>query len=90
MNPLYDQLFNKQYVNTSYLQQLQLHHHAEQQAEISKAVKALHDYFDAARKIEPDYQQQAFQACATAILEEMNDILNPPSYAGENGMSRSV
>lgn len=73
MNPLYDQIFNQQYVNPDYLQQLQLQHHAEQQAEIIKAVKALHDYFDAARKIEPAYQQQAFLACASAILEEMNE-----------------
>ena len=71
MNPLYDQIFNQQYVNQDYLQHLQIHH-AEQQAEIIKAVKALHDYFDAARKIEPAYQQQAFWACATAIVEEMN------------------
>lgn len=72
MNPLYDQIFNQQYVNPNYLQNLQLQHHAEQQAEITKVVKALHDYFDAARKIEPAYQQQAFWACATAIVEEMN------------------
>ena len=71
MNPLYDQIFNQRYVNPDYLQRLQLQHHAEQQAEIIKAVKALHDYFDAARKIEPAYQQQAFLACASAILEEI-------------------
>lgn len=71
MNPLYDQIFNQQYVNSDYLQKMQMHH-AEQQAEITKAVKALHDYFDAARKIAPEYQQQAFYACAAAILGEMN------------------
>ena len=71
MNPLYDQIFNQRYVNPAYLQQLQMQHHAEQQQEISKAVKALHDYCDAARKIAPEYQQQAFCACAAAILEEM-------------------
>ncbi len=51
MNPLYDQIFNQQYVNPTYLQNLQLQHHAEQQAEIAKAVKALHDYCEAARKM---------------------------------------
>lgn len=71
MNPLYDQIFNQQYVNQAYLQQLQLQHHSHQQLEIVKAVKALHDYCEAARKIEPAYQQQAFCACAAAILEEM-------------------
>lgn len=71
MNPLYDQIFNQQYVNPNYLHNLQFHR-AEQQTEMAKAVKALHDYFEAVRKIEPEYQQQAFWACATAILEEMN------------------
>ena len=72
MNPLYEQIFNQQYVNSVYLQQLQLQHHAEQQQEIAKAVHALRDYCNAARKIEPAYQQQAFCACAAAILEEIN------------------
>ena len=71
MNPLYDQIFNQRYVNESYLQQMQMQHHAEQQIEIAKAVKALHDYCDAARKIAPEYREQAFCACAAAILEEM-------------------
>ena len=72
MNPLYDQIFNQQYVNPNYLLQLQQQqYHAEQHLEIQKAVKALHDYCDAARKIAPEYQQQAFCACAAAILEEM-------------------
>lgn len=72
MNPLYNQIFNQQYVNQNYLKNIQLQHDAEQQYEIAKAVKALHDYCDAAKKITPEYQQQAFWACATAILEEMN------------------
>ena len=73
MNPLYDQIFNQQYVNPNYLLQLQQQQYrAEQELEIGKAVKALHDYCEAARKIAPEYQQQAFWACATAILEEMN------------------
>ncbi len=69
MNPLYDQIFNQQYVNEAYLHQLQIQrYHAEQQQEIAKAVKALHDYCDAARRIAPEYQQQAFCACAAVIL----------------------
>lgn len=67
MNPLYDQIFNQRYVNQTYLQQLQQQqYHAEQQIEIAKAVKALHDYCDAARKIAPEYRQQAFCVCAAA------------------------
>lgn len=66
MNPLYNQIFNQQYVNPDYLQQLQQQHHNQQQQEIAKAVKALHDYCDAARKITPEYRQQAFCVCAAA------------------------
>lgn len=59
-------------MNESYLQQLQAQqYHNQQQLEIAKAVKALRDYCDAARKIAPEYQQQAFCACAAAVLEEM-------------------
>ena len=74
MNPLYDQMFNPQYVNQDYLYQCrqQEQHALEQRQEIAKAVKALHDYCAAARKITPDYQQEAFYACAAAVLEEMN------------------
>ena len=73
MNPLYEQIFNQQYVNEAYLQQLQIQqYHAEQQQEIAKAVRALQDYCDAARRIAPEYQQQAFCACASAILDEMS------------------
>ena len=72
MNPLYEQIFNQQYVNQSYLQQLQIQqYHAEQQKEIVKAVKALHDYCDAARKIAPEYQELALQKCIEAVVMEM-------------------
>ena len=70
-NPLYDQMFNPQYVNRQYLQQLQIQHDYEQRQEIAKAVRAIHDYFDAARKIEPQYQEMAFGACVSAVLAEM-------------------
>ena len=74
MNPLYNQLFNPQYANQTYLRQLQLQQHdAEQRQEIMNAVKAIHDYFDAARKISPEYQQMAFDACIAAVVEEMNE-----------------
>lgn len=72
MNPWYGQMFNPQYVNQDYLRQLQIQHDQEQREEIAKAVKAIHDYFEAARKIEPQYQSIAFAACITATLDEMN------------------
>lgn len=70
-NPLYDQMFNPQYVNYHYLQQMQMQHDHAQRQEIAKAVKAIHDYFDAARKIEPQYQEMAFAACIAAALDEL-------------------
>ncbi len=73
MNPLYDQFFNPQYANAEYLCQLQWQQHdAEQRREIANIVKAVHDYFDAARKITPEYQQMAFNACIAAVVAEMS------------------
>ena len=71
MNQWYGQIFNPQYVIYNYLQQMQMQHDFEQRQEIAKAVKAIHDYFDAARKIEPQYQELAFAACIAAALDEM-------------------
>ena len=71
MNPLYNQLFNPQYANQDYLQHLHWQQHdTEQRQEIMNAVKAIHDYFDSARKIAPEYQQMAFDACITAVVTE--------------------
>ena len=75
MNPLYNQFFNSQYANETYLRQLQWQQHdAEQHLEIKNIVKAIHDYFDAARKIAPEYQQMAFNACIAAVVSEMNKM----------------
>ena len=71
MKQWYGQMFNPLYVNQKYLEQLQMQHDYEQRQEIAKAVKAIHDYFDAARKIEPEYQEMAFGACIAAVLTEM-------------------
>lgn len=71
MNPLYDQFFNPQYVNANYLQTLQQQYHNEQIIEIEKAVKAVHDYCEAVRRIAPEYQQEAFVRCAMAAVDEM-------------------
>lgn len=73
MNPLYDQLFNQQYVSQGYADQIKVNQHViEQQREIANAVKAIKDYINAVKKIKPKYQQEAFDACILAILEEMN------------------
>ena len=59
--------------NPEYLLQLQWQqHNTEQRQEIQNAMKAIHDYFDAVRKIAPEYQQVAFNACITAVVAEMS------------------
>ena len=72
MNPLYEQMFNDQYVNEQFLRNMQQQYQLQQQTEIQKAVKAIHDYCEAARKISPEYQQEAFRLCGLAVLEELN------------------
>lgn len=73
MNPLYDQLFNQHYVSQGYADQIKVNQHViEQQKEIANAVKAIKDYMNAVKKIEPKYQQEAFNSCILAILEELN------------------
>lgn len=75
MNPLYDQLFNPQYVNISYLRQIEQQQHVfEQRQEIAKAVQAIRDYCAAARKIDPEFQEEAFRACIIAVLQETGKI----------------
>ena len=41
--------------------------HWEQQKKIGDMVKAISDYFKAARDIEPEYQQEAMNACLAEI-----------------------
>lgn len=73
MNQLYYQLFNPQYANEAYLRQLQWQQYdANQRKEIIKAEQAIHDYFDAFRKIAPEYQQMAINACIAAVVDEMS------------------
>lgn len=72
MNPLYDKMFNSQYVNENYIYSLQRSQYDnDQRVLIMKAVKAIHDYGDAARNIAPEYQEEAFRQCCLAVLEEM-------------------
>lgn len=42
------------------------------QESLASAVKAIKDYMNAVKKIEPKYQQEAFNSCILAILEELN------------------
>lgn len=71
-------IYNPIYVNQDYLQQLEVHRqqieaqrkHWEQQRKIEDMVKAISDYCKAARGIEPEYQQEAFNACLAEIAAQ--------------------
>lgn len=70
-------LYNPNYVNAAYLQQIEAQRRAEaekkfweQQGKIKDMVKAISDYFSAARDIEPEYQQEAIAACLVEIARQ--------------------
>ena len=71
-------IYNPTYVNPTYLQQLEAQRqqieaerkHWEQQKKIRDMVKAISDYCDAARDIEPEYQQEAMTACLIEIARQ--------------------
>ena len=65
-NPvMMEEYFRQQ--QTAYMQQL---HHQEQRANILKMTNALRDYFEAARKVSPDYRSTAIDACMGVIVEQ--------------------
>jgi len=68
-------LFNPNYLsyNQQSLQQAieAQRKYMEQQKNIADMVKAISDYFEAGRKVSPEYQQQAFQACLAEVLLQL-------------------
>lgn len=77
----YNQMFNPQYVNPNYFQQNQaeimryqedLRYHQEQNSEVAKAVKAMHDLCDAMNKLDTAHQQEAFFLCLSEMARASN------------------
>ena len=64
-------IFNQTYMNPNYLQQLQVQKFWDQQKKIGDMVKAISDYFNAARDIDVEYQQEAMAACLIEIGRQM-------------------
>lgn len=56
-------IFNPMYLKNTYVQQLENWRNVEQQKNICDMVKAISDYCEAARKVAPDYQRMATDAC---------------------------
>ncbi len=71
-------IYNPNYVNPAYLRQLEMQRqqieaqrkHWEQQKKIGEMVKAITDYFNAAREIEPEYKQEATALCLIEIARQ--------------------
>ena len=68
------QVFNpvmmEEYYRQMQIADMQRGHHLEQQANILKMTNALRDYFEAARKVSPDYRGAAIDACMGVIVEQ--------------------
>lgn len=65
-------LFNQEYINQNNIYNAQSIHNSEQKKNIENMVKAISDYCEAARKITPDYQQTALNACLAEIVAQMS------------------
>ena len=65
-------IFNPRYFEQAYIQQLENQRNMEQQKNIYDMVKDISDYCEAARKIHPDYQQRAIEACLQEIIRQMS------------------
>ena len=69
-------IYNPAYVNSTDSQPLETQcqqaerRHWEQQKKIGDMVKAISDYCSAAREIEPEYQQEAMNACIAEIARQ--------------------
>lgn len=64
-------IFNQSYISVYNLQQYNLQKHIEQQTKVADMVKAISDFCTAAKAVEPEYQQEAFQACIAEIIQQM-------------------
>ena len=70
----YNQLFNPQYVNPQYYQVIKRQieqYNYEQNKEVANVVKAVHDLCDAMKKLDPEHQQIAFNACIAQMAKEL-------------------
>lgn len=68
----YRNLFNEQHINQlNYNEIKRKELSPEQQLEFNKMLSSLNDFIEAADKIEPQNQQQAFEACISLICKKL-------------------
>ena len=66
-------IFNQQYVSQNNYMQLQYEiakYQANQNNEVAKAVKAMHDLCKAVKNMDTEHQQQAVELCLAEIARE--------------------
>ena len=63
-------LFNQDYLQTYQAQQREAQRQWEQNKNIADMVKAISDYCEAARKVHPDFQEMAFNACLAELCAQ--------------------
>ena len=64
-------IFNPEYLNEyQHAQQREAQRQWEQNKNISDMVKAISDYCEAARKVHPDFQEMAFNACLAELCAQ--------------------
>lgn len=71
----YNHIFNPQYVSRSNYLQLQneiARYQANQNFEVVKAVKAMHDLCEAIKNMDTEHQEQAAGLCLAEIVREFN------------------
>lgn len=68
-----DRMFNPQYVNQTYYNQIQAQiaqYNFEQNTEQAKALKAFREICEAVKKLDEQHQQELFMACLGVMAKE--------------------
>ena len=66
-------MFNPQYVNADYYNQIrQFEYNQNQDEKVRDAIKAMHDLCDAVKDMDQEHQQQAFLGCLGVMAEELH------------------
>ena len=70
-----ERMFNPQYVNPGYYNQMQAkisQYQFQQNVEVAKTVKAMRDICESVKKMDNQHQQEAFWACLGVMAQEFN------------------
>lgn len=68
-----EKMFNPAYMSRNYCNQVQAqinNYNFQQDIEVGKVVKAIHDLCDAVKNIDESHQQEAFCLCLAVMVQE--------------------